>query len=520
VLVGVDVLLELAASSLPDRVALGSRENGITFAQLGERSSAGAGLLLAEGGRSVAFVGVNGPAFNVAVFAAALSGLPITPLNYRLPDRDLCALIDRLDDPVILVDDAMRSRLGARPRMVSTEEWLEATKTAEPIEAEYLDDDAVAAVLFTSGTTSEPKGVVLRHGNLTSYVLQTVELLSAEEDDAALVAVPPYHIAGVATVLTNTYAGRRMVHLPAFDADGWLQTVAAETITHAMVVPTMLARIVEQLETASDVTSIPTLRSIAYGGARIPPSVLERALAAFPEAGFVNAYGLTETSSTIAVLGPDDHRTALNSDDPIWKARLASAGRAVPGIEFAIRDATGALLPVGETGELWVRGAQVAGEYVGLGTGLDAEGWFPTRDRARLDDDGYLFVEGRDDDTIIRGGENIAPAEVEDVLLTHPAVRDAAVIGLPDEEWGQSIAAVIVLAVDDGADPGELAEEVRAHAASRLRSSRAPSFVLIWPELPYTPTGKLLRRTIVSALIADPTFVPTAEIPEPSGEPR
>ena len=219
----------------------------------------------------------------------------------------------------------------------------------------------------------------------------------------------------------------------------------------------------------------------------------------FPETGFVNAYGLTETSSTIAVLGPDDHRSALQSDDPVWRARLASAGRAVPGIEFVIRGPEGEELPAGETGELWVRGAQVAGEYVGLGTRLDAEGWFPTRDRARLDADGYLFVEGRDDDTIIRGGENIAPAEVEDVLLTHPAVRDAAVVGLPDEEWGQRICAVVVVSEADAADEA-IAEQVREYAASKLRSSRAPSSVLIWPELPYTPTGKLLRRDIIGSL--------------------
>ena len=299
-------------------------------------------------------------------------------------------------------------------------------------------------MLFTSGTTSEPKGVVLRHGNLTAYVLQTVELLGADEDDCALVAVPPYHIAGVATVLTNTYAGRRMVHLPAFNAPEWLSIAAAEGVSHAMVVPTMLVRVVEHLE-QSPGQALPPLRSIAYGGARIAPTVLERALRTFPETGFVNAYGLTETSSTIAVLGPDDHRAALDSDDPVWQARLASAGRAVPGIEFVIRGPEGEELPAGETGELWVRGAQVAGEYVGLGTRLDADGWFPTRDRARIDADGYLFVEGRDDDTIIRGGENIAPAEVEDVLLTHPAVRDAAVVGLPDEEWGQRICAVVVV---------------------------------------------------------------------------
>ena len=504
---GVDVLLELAASMVPDRVALGSRADGITFGQLAERSSAGAGLLQAEGGKSVAFVGVNGPAFNVAVFAAALAGLPITPLNYRLPDEDLNALLDRLDEPVVLVDDEMRSRLPGRARLVSTTGWLEATATAEPIEPTYLDDDAIAAVLFTSGTTSAPKGVVLRHGNLTSYVLQTVDLMAAEEEDCALVAVPPYHIAGVATVLTNTYAGRRMVHLPSFTAKEWLSIADTEAVTHAMVVPTMLARVVEHLDEASasgvELTSLPALRSIAYGGARIHPTVLERALAAFPVAGFVNAYGLTETSSTIAVLGPDDHRSALQSDDPIWRARLASAGRAVPGIEFVIRDHDGSVLPIGETGELWVRGAQVAGEYVGLGTGLDAEGWFPTRDRARLDEDGYLFVEGRDDDTIIRGGENIAPAEVEDVLLTHPAVRDAAVVGLPDEEWGQRICAVVVLNAPESDVADGIAEEVRAYAAGRLRSSRAPSSVLIWPELPYTPTGKLLRRTIIGSLTED-----------------
>jgi acyl-CoA synthetase (AMP-forming)/AMP-acid ligase II len=174
----------------------------------------------------------------------------------------------------------------------------------------------------------------------------------------------------------------------------------------------------------------------------------------------------------------------------------------VPGIEFAIRSDDGQPLGPNETGELWVRGPQVAGEYVGLGTGLDADGWFCTHDRARLDEEGYLFVEGRDDDTIIRGGENIAPAEVEDVLLSHPAVRDAAVVGLPDEEWGQQICAVIV-PVEAEADRPDLSEQVRTYAAGKLRSSRAPSSVLIWPELPYTPTGKLLRRTIIGSLTAD-----------------
>lgn len=150
----------------------------------------------------------------------------------------------------------------------------------------------------------------------------------------------------------------------------------------------------------------------------------------------MNAYGLAETSSTIAVLGPDDHRNAFESDDPSIRARLGSIGRFVPGIEFEIRNELGELVAEGEVGELWVRGPQVSGEYRGIGSVVDANGWFPTRDLARVDSDGYVFVEGRSDDTIIRGGENIAPAEIEEVLHRHPAVREAAVIGVPDDHWG------------------------------------------------------------------------------------
>jgi acyl-CoA synthetase (AMP-forming)/AMP-acid ligase II len=296
-------------------------------------------------------------------------------------------------------------------------------------------------------------------------------------------------VAGVGTVLTNTAAGRRVVHLPEFTPAQWLATVASERITSAMVVPTMLARVVDHLDDA--VADAPTLRSIAYGGARISAPVLAKALAAFPGTGFVNAYGLTETSSTIALLDADDHRAAVSSDDPAIRARLASAGRFIPGIEAEVRDANGAVLPSGEVGELWVRGAQVSGEYLGSGSVVDTAGWFPTRDRGHLDSDGYLFIEGRSDDTIIRGGENIAPAEIEDVLVQHPAVRDVAVIGVPDDEWGERIVAVVV--AQQAVEPTELREFVRA----RLRGSRTPDDVVFRDELPVTPTGKLLRRVLV-----------------------
>jgi acyl-CoA synthetase (AMP-forming)/AMP-acid ligase II len=333
--------------------------------------------------------------------------------------------------------------------------------------------------------------VPLRHENLQAYILHTVEFGSATEDDVALVAVPPYHVAAVGSALSNVYSGRRVVYLPDFTAKKWLDLVRDESVTTAMVVPTMLSRIVEFLN--GEPAEAPSLQLISYGGARLPVPVLEKALAAFPQTGFVNAYGLTETSSTIALLGPEDHRAALTSTHGRERSRLGSVGRPVPGIELQIRDEAGTALDAGEVGELWVRGPQVSGEYIGAGSVLDADGWFPTRDRARLDEDGYLFIDGRLDDTIIRGGENIAPAEIEDVLVSHPAVADAAVVGVGDDEWGQRLVAVIVRREGIPVD----AEEIKQYVRLRLRGSRTPDEIVFRLELPHNPTGKLLRREVV-----------------------
>ncbi|MCW2623071.1 MAG: lcfB11 [Frankiales bacterium] len=492
------ILLDLAVGGTPERLAVGRKADGLTFEALEQRVVAAAALLRDADAGSVAFVGMSGPAFHVALFAAAHAGLAITPLNYRLATDQLLELLDELDRPVIIADPVYLRLLHGRPKLISTEDLLLAPYPADPLPADDVDEDSPAVVLFTSGTTSKPKGVILRHSHLVNYVLGTVDPGSAAEEDAALVSVPPYHVAGVGTVLTNTTAGRRVVHLPDFTAEEWLATVRGEGVTSAMVVPTMLARIVEHL--GDDLAEAPSLQSIAYGGARITLPALQKALKAFPETGFVNAYGLTETSSTIALLGPEDHREAMTSDDPKIQRRLASAGKFVPNLEYQIRGLEGELLPAGEVGELWVRGPQVSGEYLGKGSVTDAEGWFPTKDRASVDEDGYLFIEGRSDDTIIRGGENIAPAEVEDVLILHTAVRDVAVIGVPDEEWGERLVAVIVR--ESGHEPS--VDELRAFVRERLRGSRTPDDVVFRDELPVTPTGKLLRRTLVAEL-SDPT---------------
>jgi acyl-CoA synthetase (AMP-forming)/AMP-acid ligase II len=224
--------------------------------------------------------------------------------------------------------------------------------------------------------------------------------------------------------------------------------------------------------------------------------LVRKALALLPDVGFVNAYGLTETSSTIAVLGPDDHRAALASSEESVLRRLGSVGQPVPGIEVQIRAEDGTVLGPGQTGELFVRGDQVSGRYAEIGSVLDADGWFPTKDVAMLDEEGYLFIGGRSDDTIIRGGENIAPAEIEDVLVEHPAVRDCAVVGPEDPQWGQIIVAVVVPHDDAAPDPDELREHVRAH----LRGSRTPDRVVFRQELPTNATGKVLRRELVAEL--------------------
>ena len=492
----ISMLLDMAVDGFGDRVVIGSKDAGISAARLNELAAAGADVIRKSGADAVVYLAVNGPAFPVAMFAAARAGVPLVPVNYRLGREQLDSLLSNHPRALGIADPNQAAVLASAGLSVHTpEEWMRLLSGSDMTttdEDEAPDDDGAAVVIYTSGTTSAPKGVLLRHENLSSYVFGSVEFASAEDADAALVSVPPYHIAAVANVITNLYAGRRTMVLEQFTPEQWLDTVRSEGVTNALVVPTMLARIVD-----SDATKdIPSLRGLAYGGAPMPTRVIERALQLWPEIGFVNAYGLTETSSTIAVLGPDDHRTAIVGDDEKARARLGSVGRPVPGVEIEIRGDDETVLGAGEVGRICVAGDQVSAEYAGVGRMVDGRGFFDTRDKGYLDDEGYLFVGGRVDDTIIRGAENIAPAEIEDVILRHPAVLDVAVVGMPDEEWGQRIEAAVVLRPGEGAD----VDELRAFVREKLRSSKTPERIVYWDELPRTETGKLVRRHVVERL--------------------
>jgi acyl-CoA synthetase (AMP-forming)/AMP-acid ligase II len=283
--------------------------------------------------------------------------------------------------------------------------------------------------------------------------------------------------------------------LPAFTPEKWVKLVASEQATNAFVVPTMLSRIIESL-TPGEHGELSSLRAIAYGGGKMPLELIHRALELMPHTGFTNAYGLTETSSTVALLGPDDHREAHAAADPKIRARLASVGKPLPTIELEIRDEDGRALPVGQAGEIYVRGDQVSGEYKER-SALDADGWFPTRDAGYLDEDGFLFLSGRADDVIVRGGENISPGEIEDVLLTDPAIADACAVAVPSVEWGEGIGVAIVLR-DGHPCPGE--DHLKQLIRSRLRSSRVPDRVTFVKALPYNEMGKLLRREVKTLL--------------------
>jgi acyl-CoA synthetase (AMP-forming)/AMP-acid ligase II len=487
-------LVEIVESSFAERVMLGTHDAPVTGERFGRLVRGGAATLSEH--KALVYVGENHPLLPVALFSAAWARVPFVPVNYRLEDDRLNSLVARQPGALVLADAASAPRLTGEGPVIVFDDWLDALSPDAPAGEAAFDDDEIAVILYTSGTTSEPKSAVLRHRHLTAYLFGSVEFGGATVEEAALVAVPPYHIAGIANMLSNMFAGRRLVYLTAFDPDVWLATVREERITNAMVVPTMLSRIVDAVgeEGAADV---PSLRILAYGGAKVSDRVLFDALAKFPDTGFVNAYGLTETASTIAVLGPDDHRAAVESDDPEIRRRISSAGRVLPTVEIELRDDSDNPVPPGETGMIFVRGEQIAGEYA-TGSVLGADGWFCTNDRGWLDSDGYLFIEGRADDTIIRGGENIAPAEIEEVLLAHPAVSEACVVGLPDIEWGQRITAVVVLREGHAVS----VEELREHVRAQLRGSKTPETIQFRDHLPYTETGKLLRRVVLEEIFA------------------
>jgi acyl-CoA synthetase (AMP-forming)/AMP-acid ligase II len=493
---------------VPDSVALidatgagGCRE--VTYGELRDSVAHTAGLLTELGagpGDRVGLFATNSPAALEALFAIAAIGATAVPMNYRAADEEVTHLLADSGSKVVFAEIRYRHliercRPASLEQIVYLDDDYRARRDAaeeNPLVAE-VDDDELATLLYTSGTTSLPKGVKLTHGALTGYVMGANDAADGTDLGRMVLAAPLYHVAGLTSLLNALYSGRVTIVMSQFDAEGWLELVVRLRATHAFLVPTMLARVLDS--PALPAADLSSLEALTYGAAPMPPAVIRRAIEAFPPTvAFSGAYGQTETTSTVAVLGPDDHRL----DDETKVARLRSVGQVLDDVEVRIVDPLGNVLGPAETGEVQLRTYRAMDGYWGAEertrVTIDDEGWVHTGDLGYLDDGNYLFLSGRSGDMIIRGGENVAPEEVEAVLHEHPDVLDAAVVGLADDTWGERIVAAVVLR-EGGSLP-----DVQRHVHDHLAAFKRPEKIHVTTELPRTSTGKLLRRHLVPVL--------------------
>jgi acyl-CoA synthetase (AMP-forming)/AMP-acid ligase II len=505
--------LTIPATIAPDQEIVVSRDCRQTYQATTRRVRRLAGALAALGispGDAVAILDTNSSRYLEAYFAVSLLGAVFVPLNYRAQADELAYMILTAGARLLMVGDrygtlisGMRDRLPCVSRYVALEspqpgmalfEELIAQSPGDAREAE-VDEADINMLVYTSGTTGRPKGVMLTHGDFVTYICGHTELADGTPRGTALLCVPLYHIAGVTSMLASLFTGRRLVIHPQFEAAEWLGTVRRERVTHAFLVPTMLKRVLDH--PAFDPQACASLEILAYGAAPMPVPVIRRALAMFPPTvGFINAFGQTETTATVTVLLPEDHRLEGSAAEIERKLqRLSSIGRPLPDVEVRIVDAEGVDVAPGAIGEIAVRTPRLMKGYAAQGDATAetiVNGWLHTRDLGWMDADGYLYLAGRKDDLIIRGGENISPAEVEAVLHTHPAIEEAAIIGLPDEDWGEQVMAIVV----PKADSALSAEEVIDWCHERLASFKKPTTVQFVPALPRNALGKVLRKEL------------------------
>jgi long-chain acyl-CoA synthetase len=505
--------ISIPAMMFPDQEILVFEEQRRTYGELWERIQRLANALEAIGvrrGDRVAVLQTNSAHYVETYFAAAALGAVFIPVNYRAKLPELEYMLGTAATKVLLVGDryldAVRQLLPKLPTIKTCiamesphDGLLHIDRLADEASAEFedreIDDDDTTILMYTSGTTALPKGVMLTFNDFTAYVTANVELADGTPRGVSLLCVPLYHIAGATNVMTNLFTGRKLVLLRQFDATEWLRTVQHERVTHAFLVPTMMKQLIDHPQFGKH--DLSSLQNVSYGGATMPFPVIRRALEMFPKTvGFVNAFGQTETTSTLTVLGPDDHQvegTAAEVEQRL--KRLVSIGRPLPDVEVKVVDDEGRDLAAGEVGEIWVRTPRVMKGYAATDGGrspLVQDGWLPTRDMGWIDEDGYIFLAGRKDDMIIRGGENIAPAEVEAVLYSHPGVEEATVIGVPDVEWGQKVCAVVVARPGVSLPPEDVIEFCR----QRLASFKKPEIIHFLPELPKNPMGKILKKDL------------------------
>jgi acyl-CoA synthetase (AMP-forming)/AMP-acid ligase II len=512
--VNVAELLDIPASMLPEQEILTFQGRTLTYERLQSLVQQTAGALREIGvkrGDRIAAVDTNSVELLAALFATVSLGAIFVPLTYRGRADEWRFMIGSTRPSVVLASDryahgcrTVCRSMAESPAVIALSGTSDGSLTAlagaaDPVPYENVEDDDLAMLMFTSGSTATSKAVMLAHADLVNYVCESVDCADGSDRGAALISAPLHHIAGLTATLSAVFAGRRIVLLPQFDAESWLQTAEREQVTHAFLVPTMLKRVLD-CESFAEV-DLSRFELLSYGAAPMPLGVIRRAIESFPSGvQFINAFGQTETTSTVTMLGPDDHRLEGPPGEIERKLRrLGSIGRALPDVEVRIVDEAGRPVSAGEIGEISLRTPRTMRGYYGQEEATAAtihDGWLLTRDLAWMDEDGYIFLTGRKADLIIRGGENIAPQEVELVLESHPFVDEVAVIGIPDEEWGERVCAVVV--TRQGSDVGE--HELIDWCHERLASFKKPETVIFTDSLPRNPLGKLMRSELRAQL--------------------
>jgi long-chain acyl-CoA synthetase len=476
------------AGRCPARRALKQDDVELTYEELDDLSARVAGLLRRRGlepGDRVGIMLPNVLEFPVSYYGVLRAGAVVVPLNVLFKRREIAYSLGDAEAKVLfawneLTDEAASGAQEAGSELIAVRPRDFGALPAEPSPGDKESETAV--ILYTSGTTGTPKGAVLTHANLTRNAEASRRIFRIDEQSVTLGVLPLFHSFGQTCALNATLAaGGSLTLLPRFDAGRALEAIERDRVTHFEGVPTMYGALLNHPERERFDTS--SLQVCVSGGASLPVELLRGFERAF-ECQIIEGYGLSETSPVASFNHPDRER------------KPGSIGTPIEGVEMKVVDEHGVELPSGEVGEIVIRGHNVMKEYWrrpdATAEAVSADGWFRTGDLARVDDDGYFFIVDRKKDLIIRGGLNVYPREVEEVLYEHEAVREAAVVGVPHPELGEEIVAVVAL--KEGRTVGE--EELCAFVKELLAAYKYPRRIVFVDELPKTATGKILKREI------------------------